>query len=734
MGSRGQRFTIQPFRHAFQMDEEHADKTWKTLHDAIQEIHKQNASGLSFEELYRNAYNMVLHKFGDKLYNGLVETITLHLRAVAAEVAQANDEELLQSLKEKWDKHRRSVIMIRDILMYMDRTYVVAQKQMPVYDRGLLIFRDEVCRNPQIKERLLATLLDLIHRERSGEMIERGLIKNLTAMLVELSREVYQRDFEQPFLQATANFYTSESNEYISQNSASDYMRKAELRLTEESDRVAHYLDASTDSKLKEVAERELIARHMRTLAEMQHSGIVTMLENERVADLTRAYDLFKRIKTPTDGLGMIRDIMATYVKSLGIRLVADEELGKQPVAYVQQLLDLRHKYARVIDQAFSGDKQFYNSLNQAFEHFVNQNQRSAEYISLFVDEHMRKGVRTTSDEEVDSLLDKVVMLFRYLQEKDLFEKYYKQHLAKRLLGGRSASDDHEGMMIRKLKQECGYQFTSKLEGMFLDMKMSLDTQVSFRDDMGGSSKVDGVELAINVLTTGFWPTQSASSCALPTQIVRCCEVFKAHYLKQHSGRRLSWQTNMGTADLKATFGGRKHEINVSTFQMCVLLLFNTADVLRYSDIAEATQIPVTDLKRALQSLACGKFRILTKEPKGRDVDESDSFHFNAAFTSKQHKFKVGTVSAQRESEAEKAETRQKVDEDRKPQIEAAIVRIMKSRKSMEHNALIAEVTSQLLARFTVGPNVIKKRIESLIEREFLERDKNNMRMYNYLA
>merc|ERR1712060_704421 len=249
--------------------------------------------------------------------------------------------------------------------------------------------------------------------------------------------------------------------------------------------------------------------------------------------------------------------------------------------------------YARVIDQAFSGDKQFYNSLNQAFEHFVNQNQRSAEYISLFVDEHMRKGVRTTSDEEVDALLDKVVMLFRYLQEKDLFEKYYKQHLAKRLLGGRSASDDHEGMMIRKLKQECGYQFTSKLEGMFLDMKMSLDTQVSFRDEMGGSSKVDGVELAINVLTTGFWPTQSASSCVLPTQIVRCCEGFKAHYLKQHSGRRLSWQTNMGTADLKATFGGRKHEINVSTFQMCILLLFNSDDTRRYSDIAEATQIPV---------------------------------------------------------------------------------------------------------------------------------------------
>jgi len=94
----------------------------------------------------------------------------------------------------------------------------------------------------------------------------------------------------------------------------------------------------------------------------------------------------------------------------------------------------------------------------------------------------------------------------------------------------------------------------------------------------------------------------------------------------------------------------------------------------------------------------------------------------------------VATVSAQKESETEKQETRQKVDEDRKPQIEAAIVRIMKSRKEMEHNALISEVTSQLTARFLPHPNVIKKRIESLIEREFLERDGANWRKYKYLA
>ena len=62
MAQRATRFVIQPFKHAQTMDEDFANRTWQTLHDAIREIHRQNASGLSFEELYRNAYNMVLHK------------------------------------------------------------------------------------------------------------------------------------------------------------------------------------------------------------------------------------------------------------------------------------------------------------------------------------------------------------------------------------------------------------------------------------------------------------------------------------------------------------------------------------------------------------------------------------------------------------------------------------------------------------------------------------------------
>ncbi|KAG2320880.1 hypothetical protein Bca4012_056093 [Brassica carinata] len=76
----------------------------------------------------------------------------------------------------------------------------------------------------------------------------------------------------------------------------------------------------------------------------------------------------------------------------------------------------------------------------------------------------------------------------------------------------------------------------------------------------------------------------------------------------------------------------------------------------------------------------------MKKEPMSKDIGKEDSFCVNDKFTSKFDKVKIGTVVAQKETEPEKQETRQRVEEDRKPQIEAAIVRIMKSRKILDHN------------------------------------------------
>ena len=675
---------------------------------------------------------MVLHKFGEKLYSGLVSTMTSHLKDISKFIEAAQGGLFLEELNRKWADHNKALQMIRDILMYMDRTFIPSTHKTPVHELGLNLWRDNIIHSSKIQTRLLNTLLELVLRERNGEVINRGLMRNIIKMLMDLGSSVYQEDFEKPFLEVSADFYRVESQKFIECCDCADYLKKAERRLNEEMERVSQYLDAKSEVKITNVVEKEMIANHMLRLVHMENSGLVNMLLDDKYDDLGRMYNLFRRVP---NGLSTIREVMTSHIRDTGKHLVTDPERLRDPVEFVQRLLDEKDKYDRIIGSSFNNDKTFQNALTSSFEYFINLNPRSPEFISLFVDDKLRKGLKGVSEEDVEIILDKVMMLFRYLQEKDVFEKYYKQHLAKRLLSGKTVSDDAERSLIVKLKTECGYQFTCKLEGMFTDMKTSQDTMQGF-NSAHGADLGDGPTLAVTVLTTGSWPTQPSVTCNLPTEMLALCEKFRSYYLGTHTGRRLTWQTNMGTADIKATFAkGQKHELHVSTYQMCVLMLFNNADRLSYKEIEQATEIPASDLKRCMQSMACVKGKnVLRKEPMSKDIGEDDVFFVNDKFTNKLYKVKIGTVVAQKETEPEKQETRQRVEEDRKPQIEAAIVRIMKSRRVLDHNNLIAEVTKQLQSRFLANPVEIKKRIESLIERDFLERDNVDRKLYRYPA
>jgi len=764
------------------MDEKYVENIWNLLKEAIQEIQRKNNSGLSFEELYRNAYTMVLHKHGERLYTGLKDVVTAHLEnKVRNDVLASLNNNFLQTLNNAWNDHQTSMVMIRDILMYMDRVYVQNQQES-VYNLGLVLFRDLVVRYGNIGVHLRATLLDMIMKERRGEIIDRTAVRAACNMLVQLGidrRNVYEEDFENHFLRQSAEFYKVESQNFLAENSASVYIHKVEQRIGEERERALHYLDKGTEARIVDVLEDQLIRRHMKTVVEMENSGVVFMLTNQRTDDLACMYLLFKRV---SDGHRTIADCLSSHLRGQGKALVTQEDDGTgtttgggaasaNAITYVQNLLDLKDKFDCFLRSSFDSDRFFKQTIAGDFEFFLNLNKRSPEYLSLFIDDKLKKGVKGLSDAEVESVLDKSMILFRFLQEKDAFEEYYKRHLARRLLNQKSASDDSEKMMISKLKTECGCQFTSKLEGMFKDMTLSNSINDEFKNYLCNVNKnMHGVDLTVRVLTTGYWPGQnSAHAINLPRVPSAAFDVFKNFYLGKHSGRILTLQPSTGTADLHAQFypppkkaaasagedseagaveavpaeaaapiKPKKHILCVNTYQMCVLLLFNRRDAYTYDEIKEETSIPDRELTRALQPLSIGKAsqRILLKNPKTKEIEGSHTFSMNESFQSQFHRVKIQQASSakQGDSEPERNETRRRVEEDRKHEIEACIVRIMKSRKRLEHSRLVSEVVEQLLQRFQPSPAIIKKRIEGLIEREYIKREDSDRRVYTYLA
>ncbi|KAF1752597.1 hypothetical protein GCK72_019152 [Caenorhabditis remanei] len=767
-----QKMRIRPFMAT--VDEQYVTQTWDLLKRAIQEIQRKNNSGLSFEELYRNAYTMVLHKHGERLYNGLKEVIQDHMASVRERIINSlNSGNFLETVADSWTDHTVAMVMIRDILMYMDRIYVAQNIHvLPVYNLGLDSFRTEILRQNGIGDRLRDALLELIKSDRKSNQINWHGIKNACEMLISLgidSRRVYEEEFERPLLKETSDYYRDVCKNWLSgDNDACFYLAQVEGAIKDETSRASRYLDKPTETKILQVMDDVMVAEHITTIVYMPNGGVKFMLEHKRVDDLTRIFRIFKRIgvseTVPDGGLKVLLKAVSEYLTETGSNIVKNEELLKNPVNFVSELLQLKDYFSSLLTTAFADDRDFKNRFQHDFETFLNSNRQSPEFVALYMDDMLRSGLKCVSDAEMDNKLDNVMILFRYLQEKDVFEKYFKQYLAKRLLLDKSCSDDVEKALLAKLKTECGCQFTQKLENMFRDKELWQNLATSFRDWKEAQPQKMNIDISLRVLTAGVWPTVQCNPIVLPQELSLAYDMFTQYYTEKHTGRKLTINTLLGNADVKATFypppkasqsneengpgpsnGGdslkeRKPEhkiLQVNTHQMIILLQFNHHNRISCQQLVDELKIPEKELKRNLQSLALGKSsqRILVRKNKGRDaIDMADEFAVNDNFQSKLTRVKVQMVTGKVETEPEIKETRQKVEDDRKLEVEAAIVRIMKARKRLNHNNLVTEVTQQLRHRFMPSPVIIKQRIETLIEREYLQRDDQDHRSYSYIA
>lgn len=637
------------------------ENTWAILKSAITAIFLKQPDPCDSEKLYQAVNDLCLHKMAGSLYERIQKECEVHISTrLQSLVGQSPDLVVfLSSVEKYWQDFCDQMLTIRSIALYLDRTYV---KQNPtvrsLWDMGLQLFRKHLSLSQEVEHKIVTGLLRLIEKERLGEAIDRTVLNHLLKMFTALG--IYTESFEKTFLECTSEFYASEGVKYMQQSDVPDYLKHVESRLHEEHDRCLLYLDGTTRKLLIATAEKQLLERHTSAILD---KGFTMLMDANRIEDLQRMYTLFLRV----NALELIRQALGLYIKSSGQGVIMDEEKDKDLVA---SLLEFKASLDRIWEESFSKNEAFSNTIKDAFEHLINLRQnKPAELIAKFLDEKLRAGNKGTSEEELEGILDKVLVLFRYIQGKDVFEAFYKKDLAKRLLLGKSASIDAEKSMISKLKTECGSQFTNKLEGMFKDIELSKEINESFRQSSQARTKLPtGIEMSVHVLTTGYWPTYPPMDVRLPHELNVYQDIFKEFYLSKYSGRRLMWQNSLGHCVLKAEFPKGKKELAVSLFQTVVLMLFNDSPKLSFEDIKDATGIEDKELRRTLQSLACGKVRVLQKTPKGREVDDGDSFVFNDEFSAPLYRIKVNAIQM-KETVEENTSTTERVFQDRQYQV-----------------------------------------------------------------
>ncbi|KAJ2992721.1 Cullin-4B [Globomyces sp. JEL0801] len=599
-----------------------------------------------------------------------------------------------------WNNTTKQINIIKSILLYLDRTYILHSPQKSIFYTLTIMFRDIVFSNMAIKDSLMKAILAYINAERDGKPISSELLTDLVHMFKVM--ESYHSLFEPKFLDSTKSYYTKKSAQLlnvgvINQNnnmtSSADnvaaYLDWATKCLQTESTKCegAGFLEHSTKKNLIQTLESVLIHNHVQLIIDQ---AFVQLAQNNKFEELSWMYKLFERTKD----LDPLKLQFVQYIKTTGTPLVNDPEKDS---TMIENLLSFQYKLNQICQLSFNSNQLFIQSFKESFASFVNERKmKPAELIAIYIDKLLKTGNwfrlmvgvgKGSSEDEVENKLNQcvdLIALSKYLG-KDVFEAFYGKTLAKRLLLGKSASVDSEKSMLVKLKK-CGADFTSKLEGMFKDMALSKEIMASFQQSPKYTDQLGSAEFNVNILTSGYWPTYPIVDVILP---------------------------ETGTKDLV-----------VSLYQSLVLLLFNNCDTLTTKDISLQTGIETSELERTLQSISLAKVKILKKNPHTKNVTPTDQWTINLDFQHPNRRIVINTIQAQ-ETKQEIDKTNESVFVDRQWVIDAAIVRIMKSKKKLPLKELICDL-------YETGD--LKKRIESLIERDYIERDANDASVYIYLA
>ncbi|KAG0193928.1 Cullin-4B [Apophysomyces sp. BC1034] len=703
------------------LPEGYEESAWRSLNEAIHAIHTGKVLTESLEVLYQLCEDLCQYDLAERVFSRLQDECQKHIEDEFTKLSMDTTEGVayLEVVDSLWTNHCDQTVKyhiekkLSTSILYIletatNSTYISlpgSHLRFSNDENGLHmdgsrnmamdLLRANFMQNDKVRHKVIRNVLRLILSERNGENVDTILLQSNLRMLIDLS--LYHSEFEEQFLEESRKFYRAEGDKLVTELHMSGYLEHVSTRVHQESTlRVKRYFDKSSKAALTTIVEQELLTNRVEYILE---KSLRYFMENYRADDLSLLYRLLRKVGC----LEPCRRHFVNYIKWKGTAILREDSPEKDTVS---SLASFKRKTDFIVMHSFEENESFINGLEVGFEYVVNLRQNKVD----------------------DKALDQSMVIFRFLQGKDIFAVLYKRDLAKRLLL-EVMNRNVEKLMLAKIKKDCGLAYTSKLEGMLRDIKHSNELMNEFKSSYTGAN-ASSLNFKVNVLTHGFWPSYLPIEIALPSEFNQVEELYNDFYTKKFTGRRLTWQNSLGVCEVFGSFSKCTKELTLTLLQTAVLLLFNdeTKSSFAFSDILKATKLDELELQRTLKSLACGQQKLLLKFPESADVEPTDEFVFNADFTSDLPRVMMNTDTLNEVIESN-ASINQTVLIGRESQVDAAIVRIMKSKRVLGHSLLLSDVVRQV--RFPVTAQDVKKRIELLIEKEYLGRTDDDS--YRYL-
>ncbi|CAF0746367.1 unnamed protein product [Adineta steineri] len=695
---------------------------------------------------------------GGELYHHIQTYLEDKLNYICKDVHQMSDNDVLHLYEKNWKNYKNMCQKLDNVCNYVNRHWVEHELNAGSDIVDINELSQRIWKNNFFKPLFLRTAqacFNLISMHRNTDSfddnkpIENDLYLYLNKDLIELMcSDVVNAaaigSFETKFLQLAQDFYLKQNVSSFEPDQIFEYLTPISKYIHNEINLIMSYLPQkmSISKKLTNMVQDILIPQDIFIIIILEN--LKSIVQNENSQELTRLYKPISQIPKMKNELAKLIETHI-YMKGMNAIKYVNEKITNDPQLYIETIIDVHKKYLKFAQDTFDGEQIFITALDKACGKLINNVTTEAgnssitpsELLLRYCDVLLRKGTKTIAETDFEEKSNKIMIVFNYIEDKDIFERLYRNRLAKRLIGQLSDSDDHEKSMVIQLQHICGFEYTTKLERMLQDVDVSKTLTSDYEKYCENHHITDIVDFSIMVLTSNSWSFSEIPSLVIPVELKSTSNSFIDFYNHDHNGRKLLWLHQHSKGELQTSFTSQKYIFQVSTYQMAVLLLFNKSLTWTAEGLHDETQIKLDTLLQVISSLlknkilACKNINTYN-DFKHTDIQMNYVIHLSNDFKSK--KIRLNLNVPLKSIEQKDISVDETINNDRRMVIQATIVRIMKARQILEYALLIQEVIQQLTPRFIPKIPVIKKTIDTLIEKEYLERQSDDKNTLKYLA
>uniref|UniRef100_A0A0N5CCP2 CULLIN_2 domain-containing protein n=1 Tax=Strongyloides papillosus TaxID=174720 RepID=A0A0N5CCP2_STREA len=716
------------------------------------------------------------------LFESVKLCVLKHVETLREHLAMYNGDVLINKYVKLWEQYYEASKILHTLFYYLNRLLEKQNGSMqnknkalnrttekvPCSIGGLVlgIWKQEMVL--KIRDPLYFAIFEVINQHREGykcDSIEEvhaainsfvlldkyevpKISKNVDVISGDFQETIYtfySQSFELSYLEKTRTY----CNQILANKFAAlpirEYMEKILNEIENERKRARLFLDPSSEKKVHEVCLRLMVNQHKKQFDDA--TSEILYEEDEKYLKIV--FNILEPLKP--DGLSILIKEFHKKAVDDGVMNVWKCDNSSTPQLFVDNVIVIYNKYNNLVKNVFNGAGEFTKSLDNAMHYIVNYKEnpkiisKASEKTAKYVDSLLKRA-KNVDEKDIDSNLSKAIIIFKYLEDKDNFQKFYSKMLANRLIHNLSTNHEYEELMVSKLKEACGYEFTNKLCRMFSDINISKELCTGYLNSIY-CKLFTNVSINFNVLQACAWPysingiggnsnspNDDKPSIPLPPPIVskyigEIIDSFDSFYHTKHNGRKLCWLYHMFTVDIKNQTDFKSYLITMNVTQASIWLSFEGIDQLTVQELCQKSSLShdvvVKNLKIFVEHTL-----LICHDPT---FSLSSYVIYNSKYQGKRIKFRLPQPQNQKIIEREVEQVAQELLHDRKYYIECVIVRIMKSRKVIKHNDLVSEIISQTRSRFVPDMSFIKRNIESLIDKMYLKRA-DTKDEYHYLA